>query len=217
MFVKVLTLGIPTKSKRGLTMKNFLFSLMVIAVLVFSVGTASASVIYNESIDGDLDAIGSTNVNLVAGVNNIMGAINQTPPAETDRIKFTQTSGLVIDSIILSFAGIFDGYKIGQSMNTALFNDVANLFDDNFNTVASGASISASFYDSFGPETGPLSITTDGAIWDFQLSAGIVYPAQPWTLTINTTASPVPVPGAFMLLGGGLITLIGIRRKKTLV
>jgi len=194
-------------------MKKILFGLVMIAVLVFSVGTTSAAVIYNEAVDGDLDAIGSTNVNLLAGVNTIMGAINATPPAETDRIKFTQTPGLVIDSIILSFAGIFDDASIGQSMNTALFNNVANLFDDNFNTVTSGANIIASFYDSFGPETGPLSTTTDGAIWDFQLSAGTVYPAQPWTLNITTTASPVPVPGTFMLLGGGLIGLIGIKRK----
>jgi hypothetical protein len=198
-------------------MKNILSCMVIIATQILSMGTASAVVIYDEATDGDLDAIGSTNVNLVAGVNTIQGSINATPPAETDRITFTQTSGLVIDSIILSFSGVWDDFNIGQSMNTALFNNVANLFDDNFNFVTSGASISASFFDSFGPETGPLSTTTDGAIWDFQLSAGIVFPAQPWTLTINTTSTGnVPEPGVLWLLGGGLIGL-GFSRKRKAV
>ena len=151
----------------GNTMKNTVLGMLMTTVVFFaSTGTASATILYDESVNGDLDAIGSTNVNLVEGVNTILGSINQTPPAETDRIKFTQTSGLVVNSIVLSFAGVWDDAGIGQSMNTALFNNVANLFDDNFNTVNSGADISASFYDSFGPETGALSTTTDDPRYD---------------------------------------------------
>lgn len=190
-------------------MQNAFSRVAVAALLAFSTNSLCAAIIYNEAVDGDLDAIGTTNVNLGAGVNTILGSINQTPPAETDRIRFTQTAGLTVDSIVLSFTAPFDDFNIGQSMNTALFNSVANLFDDNFNTINSGASISASFFDSFGPETGPLSTTTDGAIWDFQLSAGIVFPHQPWTLTINTTdnSSPVPEPSIILLMALGLISL----------
>lgn len=195
-------------------MKNILTGMVVIVAQVLSVGTASAVPIYDESVNGDLDAIGSTNVNLVAGVNTINGTINATPPAETDRIKFTQTPGLTIDSIVLSFGGWYG--NIGMNMSTALFNNVANLFDDNFSTIDDtnwAAGITASFYDSFGPETGPLSTTTDGAIWDFQLSAGLVYPATSWTLTINTSSSSVPEPSIFALLGLGLVA-IGLNRRR---
>ena len=182
------------------------------AALVLSVGPAFAVTIYEEYVYGDLDAIVSTNVNLVSGVNQILGSINATPPAETDRIRFTQVTSLIVDSIVLSFAAPFDDFNIGQNMTTDLHNDVANLFDDNFNNVTSGASISASFFDSFGPETGPLSQTTFGAIWDFQLSAGTVFPAQPWTLTVTT--SVVPLPAAMWLFGSGLLGVSGIARRK---
>ncbi|WP_139302600.1 PEP-CTERM sorting domain-containing protein [Thalassotalea sp. PP2-459] len=179
--------------------------------------SANATIIYSENNDGDLDAIGSTNVALVAGVNTITGSITQTPTGDTDRVKFTQLDGMTVDSIILSFSGIWDDANIGQSMSAALFNNVANLFDDNFNQINSGVDISASFFDSFGPETGPISQTTSGAIWDFQLSSGIVWPNQAWTLTINTsmdqTQPPVdiPEPSSIAVL---LLALVGYRLTK---
>jgi len=66
-----------------------------------------------------------------------------------------------------------------------------------------------------------LSTTTDGAIWDFQLSAGIVYPDQPWALNIITSNStgtgggnPVPEPGTILLFGTGIAGLTAIGRRK---
>lgn len=181
---------------------------------------ASALTMYDESISGDLDAIGSTVVPLGLGSNDIFGSILQTPTGDTDRINFFQVPGLVIDSIFLSFTAPFDGDNVGQSLTTALFNNVANLFDDNFNSITSGAVISAIFFDSFGAETGPLSQDTGGATWDFQLSSGVVFPNQPWKLTINTSEAPsvseVPVPAALPLFGTG-IALLGFmnwRRKR---
>ncbi len=188
---------------------------MAALFLVTPLTEASAVTIYDEGISGDLDAIGSTNVNLVAGVNTILGSINATPPAETDRIKFTQAAGMTVQSIVLSFSGVFDDFQIGQNMTAALFNDQANLFDDNVNMINSGASIAASFFDSFGPETGPLIQDAGGAIWDFQLSAGLVFPAQPWTLTITTTQEPmavIPLPAGFGLLLAALGGLGLVRR-----
>jgi len=197
-------------------MKSKWLGLMLTAVMVSSTGTASAAVIYDESVSGDLDAIGSTNVDLGLGVNEILGSIPGTPPADSDRIKFTQVANLVVDSIVLSFTSPFDPARIGTQFNLDLHNDQANLFDDNFLTAASGADISASFFDSFGPETGPLVTTAFGAIWDFQISPGTVFPYQDWKLTINTSGSigAVPVPAAAWLFGSALLALAGWNRRR---
>jgi hypothetical protein len=185
------------------------------AALVLSMSSASAVTIYDESASGDLDAIGSTNVNLVAGVNEILGSIPRTPPPpDTDRIKFTQVGNLIVDSIILSFTSAFDPLDLGTQFNLDLHNDQANLFDDNFLVASTGAPISASFFDSFGPETGPLTKTTFGTIWDFQISPGTVFPYQDWKLTITTSVAPVPVPAAVWLFGSGLLGLVGMARRK---
>ena len=203
-------------------MKPLVLRALAVSALLASASVASAASLYDESIDGDLDAVGSTNLALALGVNTISGQIEETGAvSDTDRVKFTQTAGLIVDSIVLSFAGVFDDAGIGQTLNSALFNSVANLFDDNFGQITSGASISAAFFDSFGPETGPLSRDTDGAIWDFQLSAGLVFPAQPWTLTITTSAKPTPPPNGTIPLPGGAPLLLGalggfalLRRSK---
>ena len=187
--------------------------------------SAGATTIYDEGVSGDLDAIGTTIVDLATGSNTILGSIPATGSVfDTDRIRFTQIAGLIVDSILLTFTGSWDTIDIGQSLNSALFNNQANLFDDNFNNVTGGGpgnppTISAAFFDSFGPETGPLAQDVDGAIWDFQLSAGVVFPAANWVLTINTSdkpVAPIPLPAAgFMLVGalGGLGLMR--RRKKT--
>lgn len=202
-------------------MKNFLIGMAAAAVISVSVSGASAATIYDESVNGDLDSIGTTNVNLLLGANEIFGVLPATPPADSDRIKFTQTAGLIVDSILLSFTQPFDDGNNGQSVTTSLSNNVANLFDDNLSPIliTSGATLAASFFDSIGPDTGPLSQTTDGAVWDFQISAGLIFPAQPWTLTINTSAAPtaaIPVPAALPLLacGVGILGFLGRRRNK---
>ncbi|WP_245964106.1 VPLPA-CTERM sorting domain-containing protein [Roseovarius spongiae] len=189
--------------------------------------SAGAATIYDESVSGDLDAIGSTIVDLASGSNTILGSIPATGSAtDTDRIRFTQVPGLIIDSIQLSFTGAWDTANIGQSLNSALFNNQANLFDDNFRSVTGGGpgnppTISAAFFDSFGPETGPLAQDVDGAIWDFQLSAGVVYPAANWVLTINTSDKPVdpppnvvPLPAGLPLMLAGLGAFAWLRRRK---
>ncbi len=194
------------------------------ALLAFG-STASAAVLYDEAVSGDLDPIGSTSVNLTLGSNEISGFIPETGNMnDSDRFKFVQTAGLIVDSITLSFSGAWDTANIGQFLTAALFNSDANLFDDSFNTISSPSSISASFFDSFGPETGPLSTTTDGAIWDFQLSAGVVFPGINWTMTVVTSAKPVvpppppppqvPLPASLPLMLAALGGAALLKRRK---
>ena len=199
-------------------MTNRWLGLLAATLLISSIGTVSAAVIYDESVSGDLDAIGSTNVNLGLGVNEILGQIPGTPPADSDRIKFTQVPNLIVDSIVLSFTSQFDPLNLGTQFNLALFNDQANLFDDNFNTATSGVPISASFFDSFGPETGPLTTIAYGAVWDFQIAPGTVFPFQDWKLTINTSEGigEVPLPAAVWLFGTAFLGLIGFSRRRKL-
>ncbi|MCU9838686.1 VPLPA-CTERM sorting domain-containing protein [Ruegeria sp. WL0004] len=187
------------------------------AALSFLAAGASAAVIYDESVNGDLDAIGSANVNLVAGVNEIFGRLPGTPPEDSDRIKFTQVPNLIVDSIVLSFTSPFDPQTIGTAFNLSLFNNQANLFDDNFGTATSGASISASFFDSSGSETGALVKNVFGTIWDFSIAGGPVYPHQDWKLTITTSSEnvgAVPLPATAPLIMAALGGLAMMRRRK---
>jgi hypothetical protein len=196
-------------------MKHWL--LAATAAFSLSMGAASAAVIYDESVSGDLDAIGSTNVNLVLGLNEIIGSIPGTPPADTDRIKFTQVAPLIVDSITLIFTSPFDPFGLGTTFNTDLHNNQANLFDDNFDGSVTG-DVSASFFDSFGPETGPLIQDAYGTIWDFQISAGTVYPFQDWKLTIITSEGPpvVPLPASAPLILAAFGGLALLRRRKSI-
>lgn len=72
---------------KGFIMKTKILALLTALAFLCSMGTAPASmIIYDEATDGDLDARGTTNVDLVAGENIINGVINATPPADSDQI-----------------------------------------------------------------------------------------------------------------------------------
>lgn len=181
---------------------------------------AQATTLYSEAVDGDLDPTAAPTVQLVEGVNTITGTLPGTPPTDFDAIFFQQGAGIVVDAISLTFG---PGWNTAQvnSVTTALFQPAVNLFDDNFNTVPNTSApptITASFQDTFGPETGPLARDVEGMIWRFELVGDVVFPSADWTLTINTTftpPAPIPVPAGFPLLVAGIGSLALLRRRKT--
>ena len=204
------------KMKTKISQLSTLSSLLLLIMSLWA-PLSQATIVYSEAIDGEFDAIGSTNIILIEGMNEIQGSIMATPPADTDRLTFTQTENMTIDSIRLVFAGIWDDANIGQSMNSALFNNQANLFDDNFGSITSGTSIEAAMFDSFGPETGALVTDVARTIWDFQLSAGIVWPAQSWSLLVATSVeqqeppAEVAAPSSILLWLTGLFLIVTTR------
>lgn len=189
------------------------------SVLAFGLGaTAQATTIYSETVSGDLDAIGSTQVNLVEGTNIISGTLPGTPPSDTDRITFVQGALMTVDSIVLQFLGNWDPASVNV-VNLGLFNSVdPSLADSNFfNFTGASSSVSASFFDSIVPFTGPIAQDVGGTVWDLQLSGGTIYPSSDWQVTIETSVSQapaIPLPAGMSLLLSGLGAFVVLRHRR---
>jgi hypothetical protein len=182
---------------------------------------ATATVIHNESTDGDLDGvIGTALGNLGLGTNTIEGYWTTTPSADTDRFNVTLTAGLQIDSIVMTTT-----LENGEAINVGLGTD-GNLYDDGFYTISGITglnTLTATFQDTVAPTTGPLDTQLAGSVWDFTLIGSLMYNDTGWTTTITTSAiqtdpptgGSVPLVGTLALLGLGIGSLGWSRRQHS--
>lgn len=192
------------------TLKARVLSIVALALLAPG---AFATVLWDESVDGDLPVVGFPNFNLVAGLNQVLGSWPATPGSNGDRFDVTLSPGLQIDSILVTYGTL----QNGEEINTALSFNPGNLFDDAFGQKSWGSSqIVASFQDTHPPDTGALDRTLTGSVWGFELLPGTIFARKSWQVEIQTTSTAVPEPSAILLLAVALTVLalvVGWKRR----
>jgi len=190
-------------------MKLLKTNLIAALLVIFLSPALSATVLHDESVDGDLPVVGFPVFNLVLGLNQVIGNWPSTPGSNGDRFDVTLVAGLQIDSIIVTY-GVLQN---GEEINTALSFSPGNLFDDAFGQKSWGSSqIVASFVDTFPPDVGPLDKTLTGSKWGFELYPGVIYAKKDWMVDIVTSSTAVSEPSTSLLLVSALALagLVGI-------
>ena len=186
---------------------------LVAALLLgaFHTSEAIATVIWDESIDGDLGTLGP-NVGVLSLGNNTFlgsGSITRLPggaaTADTDSGFFDLSEGL---RIILMTARITSLY---ESEGSTLNSRSAGLRDpegtDIFVTDMVSETISVDLL--FSDTIGTYRFFTGGGSASGGDDLEIL-----WDWKINIVVAKVPEPSAILLVGTGLIALIGMTRRK---
>ena len=111
-------------------------------------------------------------------------------------------------------------YAMGMNMVTVYVFDVGgNWYADFDKTIAGAYALGATpeFKFMFTDSVGPLLLTnydvTSSGSDSYVLAATDPTTGRPVMSVVVSDVTPVPIPGAVLLLGSGLIGLIGIRRR----
>lgn len=177
----------------------------VISGLLALSSMASATVIYDESVDGDAlgdngagTVIGTDIGTLLAGTSTVIGSLPG--GSEDDWYKFTIDTGFELLSIILSdFVG--PGGNVGWAVGTSIIGDHTGPFD----TTMIGQDLL-----NIG-ELGVIRPIGPGS-YAFKAGTGTNF-NQLYVLDFNVSGESVPEPATLALLGIGLAG-IGFARKK---
>ena len=210
--------------------------------LAFLAANSNASVIYDESIDGDIETYEDPPVfSLLAGTNTAIGStLSSTTPGATDLDIFgfvvpvgNQLTSIIFEYEIMSIFG--DVRRIGVRYEIALTGedgsrdtisateDVVYIYDDgsNPNTVTTPPPVTLNLLDIIdsraeGPPTLPLS---SGLYWfnegrNMSGTEDFGPWGGAWDYTLTFEVEPIPIPPALYLFGSGLLGLIGIARRR---
>ena len=191
--------------------KVYLAIITTVLIGAITTPTAMATVIWDESIDGDLGTLGPHVGDLHLGNNTFLGSGSITrlsggaAIADTDSGFFDLTDGL---RIILMTARITSLY---ESEGSTLNSRSAGLRDpdgtDIFLTDMVSETISVDLL--FSDTIGTYRFFTGGGSASGGDNLEIL-----WDWEINIVVGRVPEPPVVLLIGAGLMGLIGVARRK---
>lgn len=176
-------------------------------------GPALATVIYDESVSGDLSDQSTTLLTLQMGVNRVLGSV-QTIQQYPDFDSFSVSIGqnLTLTTIDFHITNLM------KDVDTTILASAYGLFEENnpgnmlaLSNISLLGNQQQSMFGSGLPLTGinnyrirNLSVTRDGGggNWDYEM-----------VFTVNSSA-PVPEPATMILFGFGLLSLTGVGRRR---
>ncbi len=173
--------------------------------IVLGTQISSFGMTYSEDLQGDLlhNDLGVLDLgaNTISGTTGVPGDYGAT--TDLDPFVFTVAPGDLLETITMEVKSEGELYTI-WALYEAPFNPIIN-FDYQNRISLTEPGISDMFQGFSGIEAGRYrlmqSLPVEGS-WnaDYEITLGVV-------------RAPVPVPGAFLLLGSGLLGLAGIKRK----
>ena len=200
--------------EKGRSMSNAFGLAFALGVVGACVSVASADVVYDEQVDGDLsgDRFNPTSVTLQSGVNSVrMDVVNSDQPGgDRDYFTFNVGAGQWIDSIVIAESSVGPGGFDSAGFVGLAFDDIFDFDPDMF----TGPGLVGFVI------TEPSTVGTDqlGALSAGQSTLGpgdysfwVQQTGQDLT-TIQLDINLVPTPGSFAVLGLG--GLVAARRRR---